>query len=346
MRKIEKRHFELVCPPLLALAFAMSVSMSQASAQEAYISEATADQAQGNPDCPPPVINGITPSNWSCRTGTQGVQDNPNCPPPVIILNGQPTTPRNWSCPVGTPATRNATNGQWDREHPGFPTAAGSTPCQPGGPGGYNWLNNAEGTQLPEGCVRPTSRTIAKSDPHYQTAPPGSYIVPPAGPPGSYIRPEGKPGSYIVAPHGAPGSYLNATKNGTQVHTGPGGAIVLTPSNNESADEDRQNVQTRRGRSNGGGYPYRQDTQAMQGAMQGGPVSNSVIYPYRQDTQAMQGAMQGGGNYGQGNGAGYSYRQDTQAMQGAMQGGTFGNGVTPRKSANAKKQRRRQCPGG
>ena len=32
-------------------------------------------------------------------TGTQGVEGNPNCPPPVI--GG--ITPRNWSCPTGTP---------------------------------------------------------------------------------------------------------------------------------------------------------------------------------------------------------------------------------------------------
>jgi hypothetical protein len=28
---------------------------------------------EGNPNCPPPVINGITPRNWSCPTGTQRV---------------------------------------------------------------------------------------------------------------------------------------------------------------------------------------------------------------------------------------------------------------------------------
>ena len=27
---------------------------------------------QGNPNCPPPVINGVVPKNWSCKTGTQG----------------------------------------------------------------------------------------------------------------------------------------------------------------------------------------------------------------------------------------------------------------------------------
>lgn len=34
--------------------------------------------AEGNPNCPPPVINRITPKNWSCRTGTQAV---PGLPP-------------------------------------------------------------------------------------------------------------------------------------------------------------------------------------------------------------------------------------------------------------------------
>jgi Lipase (class 3) len=55
----------------------------------------------GNPNCPPPVINGTTPKNWSCPTGTQSqVRGNPNCPPPVI--NG--IVPKNWSCPTGTQA--------------------------------------------------------------------------------------------------------------------------------------------------------------------------------------------------------------------------------------------------
>ncbi|HEV8713172.1 MAG TPA: hypothetical protein VGX03_10120 [Candidatus Binatia bacterium] len=26
---------------------------------------------EGNPNCPPPVIGGITPKNWACKTGTQ-----------------------------------------------------------------------------------------------------------------------------------------------------------------------------------------------------------------------------------------------------------------------------------
>ena len=262
-------------------------------------------QTQGNPDCPPPVVNGITPKNWSCKTGTQGVQGNPNCPPPVIIINGQPTTPRNWSCPGGTPAARNTPNGPRDPVHPGVPTVAGSTPCQPGGPGGYNFLNNPEGTPLPPGCVRPGGKTniTAKTDPRYQTAPPGSYIVPPPGPPGSYIQPEGKPGSYIVPPVGPPGSYLQSERpgsyvnstaksgpggGGTQVHTGPGGAIVVSPGKDGAtsgtpARRDTQGAQ--------GGAPYRQDN----GALHSGVVSDGGASVYRQDTGAMQGSISGGG---------------------------------------------------
>jgi hypothetical protein len=33
---------------------------------------------EGNPNCPPPIINGIKPKNWSCKTGTQAV---PGLPP-------------------------------------------------------------------------------------------------------------------------------------------------------------------------------------------------------------------------------------------------------------------------
>ncbi|MGZ5926774.1 MAG: hypothetical protein ACXWLJ_08840 [Rhizomicrobium sp.] len=273
--------------------------MAPAAAQEIFSGNGQPQanpQAQGNPDCPPPVINGITPKNWSCKTGTQGVQGNPYCPPPVIMINGQPTTPRNWSCPGGTPAARNAPsgpNGPWDPEHPGFPTVAGSTPCQPGGPGGYNWLDNPEGTRLPPGCVRPTRRIITNRDRVYEPAAPGSYIVPPAGPPGSYIQPEGGPGSYIVPPPGPPGSYIQSDRpenytrstggrgaSGTQVHRGPGGAILLSPGKTQPAGA--KNAQ--------GGSSYRQDS----GAMRNGVVSNGGATQYRQDTGAMQGVISGG----------------------------------------------------
>lgn len=36
----------------------------------------------GNPNCPPPKINGITPKNWSCATGTQST------PGPTVQLPG------------------------------------------------------------------------------------------------------------------------------------------------------------------------------------------------------------------------------------------------------------------
>lgn len=41
------------------------------------------------------------PANTTGTTGTQGVQENPNCPAPVI--NG--IRPKNWSCKTGTQST-------------------------------------------------------------------------------------------------------------------------------------------------------------------------------------------------------------------------------------------------
>ena len=97
------RFVGLVLYPVLVFAIAAQAraqtTTSATPSQEHFNARS---QPEGNPDCPPPVINGITPKNWSCRTGTQGVQGNPNCPPPVIIINGIPTTPRNWSCPGAT----------------------------------------------------------------------------------------------------------------------------------------------------------------------------------------------------------------------------------------------------
>jgi hypothetical protein len=286
------------------LAFAAQVYVAPAVAQEIFHGVAPAEgnpQTQGNPDCPPPVINGVTPKNWSCKTGTQGVQGNPYCPPPVIMIDGKPTTPRNWSCPGGTPSARTL-NGQWDRGHPGFPTVTGSTPCQPGGPGGYNWLNNAEGTRLPPGCMRPTRRIITKTDQRYEPARPGSYIVPPAGPPGSYIQPEGRPGSYIVPPAGPPGSYIQSEgRPGSYIvpPAGPPGSYIQSDrpepsirSTSGPGASGTHQVHTGSGAQstqNGGGY--RQDTAAMQG----GAVSNRGAADYRQDTSAMRGTISGSG---------------------------------------------------
>ena len=195
---------------LLVIACVALVRLTPAAAQDVFNG---GNQGGGNPNCPPPVINGITPKNWSCRTGPQYSEGNPDCPPPVILINGQPTTPKNWSCPGGMSSGRSGPIGPLETHHPGPPYVPGAAnPCQPGGPGSYNWLNNPVGTQLPPGCVRPptgTTTTDAKNDPSYQTAPPGSYIVPPVGPPGSYIVPPvGPPGSYIVPSAGPPGSYI------------------------------------------------------------------------------------------------------------------------------------------
>ncbi len=275
-----------------------------AQAQEVYSS--------GNPNNSDTYNGG----NTSNRTGTQGVVGNPFCAPPHEIINGKDVTPLNWSCPtVQQPYVipHNMTVA-----HPGPAYVPGAAnPCQPGGPGSYNWLDNPVGTRLPPGCVRPTGKTIttAKTDAHYETSPPGSYIVPPVGPPGSYIQPDGRPGSYIVPRYGAPGSYINSTAKGTQVHTGPGGAIVLSPGKNESADEEpgRQDAQSMPGGGSGNGatanfepgnaVPYRQDT----GPMRGGVASNGGASPYRQDS----GAMQPGGN----SGGGFSLGAPGQAIK-------------------------------
>ena len=133
-------------------------------------------------------------SNTSMRTGTQGVVGNPNCPPPVEIINGKRVTPLNWSCdssqywakmaphidkPTGPP-------------HPGPDYVPGAAnPCQPFGPGGYNWLANPVGTRLPPGCVRPGSSVVtSKVDLNYQDLPMSRDRAPPALPPAeNYRRP-------------------------------------------------------------------------------------------------------------------------------------------------------------
>ena len=84
--------FRLVFCVAVVLAFEAQEFSAPAAAQEIFNGGSQVQgntQAQGNPDCPPPVINGITPKNWSCKTGTQGVQGNPYCPPPVIVINGR-----------------------------------------------------------------------------------------------------------------------------------------------------------------------------------------------------------------------------------------------------------------
>ena len=230
---------------LLVIACVAQVRLTPAAAQDVFNG---GNQGGGNPNCPPPVINGITPKNWSCRTGPQYSEGNPDCPPPVILINGQPTTPKNWSCPGGMSSGRSGPIGPLETHHPGPPYVPGAAnPCQPGGPGSYNWLNNPVGTQLPPGCVAPhrhddhrceerselpnraarqlhraacgTARQLhgaacgaAGSYIVPPVGPPGSYIVPSAGPPGSYmVPPVGPPGSYVVPPAGPPGSYVNST---------------------------------------------------------------------------------------------------------------------------------------
>jgi hypothetical protein len=284
-----RRYIALVSCLAMIMAGATQIQITPAAAQDVFNGRAA--PAEGNPNCPPPIINGITPKNWSCRTGTQGVEGNPNCPPPTIIINGQPTTPRNWSCKGGTPSARNAPVGPFEIHRPGPPPVPGAAnPCQPGGPGGYNYLDNPVGTPLPPGCVRSTGKTsiTAKTD----SMPPGSYLVPPVGPPGSYIQPDGRPGSYIVPPYGPPGSYIQ-----------PGGRLdsyVDTTSNSGPGGSGRQEQAAPGGGSGSGAtanvepgnaVPYRQGT----GQMRGSVTSYGGASPYRQDTAAMQGATSGGG---------------------------------------------------
>jgi hypothetical protein len=119
------------------------------------------------------------PGGNSGKTGTQGVNGNPFCPPPVIIINGVPTTPRNWSC-RGDAQTNHQTppHAPPDAAHAGQPKVAGPfNPCQPSGPGGYNYLDNPVGTRLPPGCARPSNndggnrKIITSSDPYFESLP-------------------------------------------------------------------------------------------------------------------------------------------------------------------------------
>ena len=162
--------------------------------------------------------------------------------------------------------------------------------------------------------------------------PPGSYLVPSVGPPGSYIQPDvGGPGSYIVPPEGPPGSYLNSTAGGTQVRTGPGGAIILSPGANKNAQEKSRQAEPNQNES--------RQTQSLQaeprqdiGAMQGGVVSNGGASPYRVDTGAMQPTISGTGfTFGPQNAS-------AQAVQGLV--GLIGNSAAnaaATKTASAKR---------
>jgi len=200
-----------------------------------------------------------TGPNTSRPTGTQGVVGNPFCDPPHEIIGGKDVTPLNWSCrttqqPAVVP--RNLTVAR-----PGPPVPAGAAnPCQPGGPGGYNFLDNPAGTQLPPGCVRPAagntrSKTIAKTDPRYDTAPLNGNRSAPSAAPGSYLQSEGKPGDYLQ-PSGLPGSYLGSTsgeENRAQENSGQ---------NDGQPQSKKANYQTAP-RSKTDSNP-RQDLQSMQ----------------------------------------------------------------------------------
>jgi hypothetical protein len=102
------------------------------------------------------------------RTGTQGVVGNPNCAPPHEIINGRDVTPLNWSCDSSGYWASRAPNikAPSGPPHPGPAYVSGAAnPCQPFGPGGYNWLANPVGTRLPPGCVRPPGPPLIASNP-------------------------------------------------------------------------------------------------------------------------------------------------------------------------------------
>lgn len=114
----------------------------------------------------------------SGKTGTQGVAGNPFCPPPVIIIDGVPTTPRNWSCRGDEQSYQATPHAPPADVRPGLPSVSSSpNPCQPGGPGGYNFLDNPVGSALPPGCVRTAEggggvrETKTTYDPYYANLP-------------------------------------------------------------------------------------------------------------------------------------------------------------------------------
>ncbi|MEZ5502420.1 MAG: hypothetical protein R3E50_07070 [Halioglobus sp.] len=137
-----------VVPLMILAGFLAALTASLAQAQDVF-SSGTAPDTGGN----------------SGKTGTQGVTGNPFCPPPVIIIDGVPTTPRNWSCRGDEQSYRNTPQTPPDVSRPGLPAVSDAhDPCQPGGPGGYNFLNNPEGTGLPPGCVRPPDGSRQSQD--------------------------------------------------------------------------------------------------------------------------------------------------------------------------------------
>ncbi len=145
---------------LLALVVA-ALTASGARAQDVFSAD------------PPPDTGGN-----SGKTGTQGVVGNPFCPPPVIIINGVATTPRNWSCRGDEESYRRTPRTPPDNARLELPTTSSSpNPCQPGGPGGYNFLDNPIGTRLPPGCVRTTEQgggvreAKIPYDPYYESLP-------------------------------------------------------------------------------------------------------------------------------------------------------------------------------
>lgn len=187
-------------------------------------------------------FNARSGGNSSAPTGTQGVVGNPNCPPPVI--NG--ITPKNWSCKTGEGSSY---------------TVPQTTNVRPG--------------------------------PNY--GPPGSYLVQQPGPPGSYLQKDvGPPGSYIQPDVGPPGSYLNSTGGGTQVRTGPGGAIILSPGAPANSKDTPKAAARNQTPTPGVTEPYRQDRGAMRGVYStggGSPYANGGGSPYRQDTVPMRGGV-------------------------------------------------------
>jgi hypothetical protein len=134
----------------------IGVLIMPAAGQESYNARSSAPTGTqgvvGNPNCPPPVINGITPKNWSCKTGegssyilpqTTSVQGGPTYGPPGSYLQPQPGPP-----------------GSYLQKEPGPPGSY--IQPEPGPPGSY--LNSTSGgTQV-------------------RTAPTGAIILTP-GPP-------------------------------------------------------------------------------------------------------------------------------------------------------------------
>lgn len=220
-----------------------------ASAQEVY-NAGTANNSE--------LYNGAGNSQ---PTGTQGQVGNSFCAAPHEIINGKDVVPLNWSCPtVQQPYVKPQT---MTVARPGPPVQAGAAnPCQPGGPGSYDFRNNPPGVPLPSGCVRPTNTA---------TAPPGYYLRP-EGRPGDYLQTDGRPGDYIV-PDGSPGSYIQPTSNtagstpGSDPQPGPNEASsFVQPASGAPGYFVNANSQPKVAPQNA----YRQDFGAMQSAVSNG----------------------------------------------------------------------------